>query len=128
MSSEQFKNPCVALATPCYGSQCFAEYTKSLIETIKLFTEKGIGYEIFFILNESLVQRARNNLTAKFMANKNLTHLMFIDADIAWKATELYDMIMTSHFNDEIKIIGGVYPKKTLYCSFQTYKNKTCTS
>lgn len=102
----------ILIATPCYGSQCFAEYTKSLVETVRYFDNKNISLDISFILSESLITRARNNLVAKFMADGRFTHLMFIDADISWNPEDIYKMLM--HDKD---IIGGLYPKKSFFFS-----------
>jgi hypothetical protein len=59
--------------------------------------------------NESLISRARNTLTAKFLNNKESTHLMFIDADIGWEPWHLLVML-----NRDVDVIGGLYPMKSL--------------
>jgi hypothetical protein len=59
--------------------------------------------------NESLISRARNTLTAKFLHNKDSTHLMFIDADIGWEPWHLLVML-----NRDVDVIGGLYPMKSL--------------
>jgi hypothetical protein len=59
--------------------------------------------------NESLISRARNTLTAKFLHNKESTHLMFIDADIGWEPWHLLVML-----NAQKDVIGGLYPMKSL--------------
>jgi hypothetical protein len=59
--------------------------------------------------NESLISRARNTLTAKFLSNPESTHLMFIDADIGWEPWHLLVML-----NRDVDVIGGLYPMKSL--------------
>jgi len=59
--------------------------------------------------NESLISRARNTLTAKFLHNKESTHLMFIDADIGWEPWHLLVML-----DAQKDVIGGLYPMKSL--------------
>jgi hypothetical protein len=59
--------------------------------------------------NESLITRARNTLTAKFLINPDSTHLMFIDADIGWEPWHLLVML-----NADKDVIGGLYPMKSL--------------
>lgn len=56
--------------------------------------------------NESLVTRARNMLVHVFLKS-NCTHLLFIDADIAFDAADLVKMIET-----KVPLIGGLYAKK----------------
>jgi hypothetical protein len=59
--------------------------------------------------NESLITRARNTLTAKFLTNPDSTHLMFIDADIGWEPWHLLVML-----NADKDVIGGLYPMKSI--------------
>jgi hypothetical protein len=59
--------------------------------------------------NESLISRARNTLTAKFLATKESTHLVFIDADIGWEPWHL--LVLLNHDKD---VVGGLYPMKSL--------------
>jgi hypothetical protein len=61
------------------------------------------------MVNESLISRARNTLTAKFLIHPKTTHLMFIDADIGWEPWHLLVML-----NHDVDVIGGLYPMKAL--------------
>jgi hypothetical protein len=61
------------------------------------------------MVNESLVTRARNNLMAKMMTNKEATHFLFIDADIRFEPDAILKMIACDK-----DVIGGLYPKKAL--------------
>ena len=69
----------------------------------------GIDWTMETMTNESLISRARNTLTAKFLHNKESTHLMFIDADIGWEPWHLLVML-----NRDVDVIGGLYPMKSL--------------
>lgn len=102
----------LCIATPCYGAQLFAEYVSSLSDTIAYLASKGIQTRAKFIVHESLITRARNNLMAQFMALEGFTHLMFIDADIKWDARDIYAMLMK-----DVDVVGGIYPKKRLHLS-----------
>jgi hypothetical protein len=61
------------------------------------------------MVNESLISRARNTLTAKFLHQKESSHLMFIDADIGWEPWHLLVLL-----NRDVEMIGGLYPMKTM--------------
>jgi hypothetical protein len=69
--------------------------------------ELGIDASIQFCRNDSLVSRARNNLIAKAMTNKDATHFMFIDADITWNAFDILKLLVADK-----PIVGGIYPIK----------------
>jgi hypothetical protein len=57
--------------------------------------------------NESLIQRARNGIVAKFMGDDAATHLMFVDADITFSWVSIVKLLLG---NKELS--GGCYPKK----------------
>ena len=50
-----------------------------------------------------------NTMVAKFLANPDSTHLMFVDADIGWEPWHLLVML-----NRDVDVIGGLYPMKSL--------------
>jgi hypothetical protein len=69
----------------------------------------NIDWTVETMTNESLISRARNTLTAKFLNTPESTHLMFIDADIGWEPWHLLVML-----NARKDVIGGLYPMKSL--------------
>ena len=101
------------IATPMYGGMCHGLYTKSLMDTTAVLMNHGIQSQIYYLFNESLITRARNYCVANFLKS-DATHLMFIDSDIAWKAMDLMFMMHTVAERDDIRIMCGLYPKKTI--------------
>jgi len=99
--------PVVCILTPCYGSICYVNYVYCLIKTKEMFEQYNIGLKIEFCKNDSLVSRARNNLIAKAMNNKEITHFMFIDNDITWDPINIIKLLIADK-----PIIGGIYPLK----------------
>jgi hypothetical protein len=97
----------VYILTPCYGSQCYVNYVSCLMNTMVLFNQLGLVLRVEFCRNDSLVSRARNNLIAKAMSDKNITHMLFIDADITWNPVDILKLILADK-----NIVGGVYPIK----------------
>ena len=99
--------PHLVIMTPCYNSSMYVGYTQSLIATLFLCKEYGIVANVVFCRNDSLVSRARNNLVAKAMHNKDATHFLFIDADITWSPIDVVKLIIANKH-----IVGGIYPIK----------------
>jgi hypothetical protein len=99
----------IFLATPMYGGVCYGEYLLSVLELSDVLRNKGWELQTQFIFSESLINRARNDLTKLFLES-DCTHLLFIDADIGFNPHDVVRMV-----EEDKEVLGGVYPKKTLY-------------
>lgn len=93
--------PKLHIATPMYGGNCTAGYASSMLNLSGLMT-----YEHNFVTNESLVTRARNMLAHNFLST-DCTHLLFIDADVAFDSHGVVKMV-----ESDLPLIGGLYAKK----------------
>lgn len=102
------KTPIVFIATPMYGGMALGTYTASLMQCPMTFAQNGMGMYYAHMMNESLIQRARNSLTYDFLQS-NATHLMWIDADIGFSALDIISMVKADK-----DIICGLYPKKEI--------------
>ena len=105
---ENEKKPKIFVATPMYGGMCAGFYTQSIIQLLTTCQANGVDVEYSFMFNESLITRARNSLTHTFMQT-DCSHLMFIDADIKFRAEDVIHMIRA-----ERDILCGIYPKKEI--------------
>jgi hypothetical protein len=105
---ENNKKPKIFIATPMYGGMCAGFYTQSIIQLLTTCQANGVDAEFSFMFNESLITRARNSLTHTFLKT-DCTHLMFIDADIKFRADDVIHMIRA-----EKDILCGIYPKKEI--------------
>lgn len=92
----------VFLALPVYGA-LDPFFTQSLIQFLN---EPPLPIMLRMNPGDSLVSRARNTLTADFLAS-DATHLLFIDSDIIFSADQVARIM--AHSED---IVGGFYPKK----------------
>jgi hypothetical protein len=106
---DYLKTTRVHIMMPCYGGNLTESCFMSFIKWANTCRQLGIDWTIETISNESLISRARNTLTAKFLATKESTHLMFVDADIGWEAWHLLVML-----NRNVDVIGGLYPMKSM--------------
>jgi hypothetical protein len=101
------------IGIPCYGGMVSEPTMTSFLRFILLAQQAGLNWSLDTMVNESLVTRARNNLMAKMMTNKEATHFMFIDADIRFQPESILQMM--AYDKD---VIGGLYPKKALPVSY----------
>lgn len=99
----------VHICMPCYGGMMTEQTFMSFIKWGNTCRQLGIDWTVETMTNESLISRARNTLTAKFLNTPESTHLMFIDADIGWEPWHLLVML-----NARKDVIGGLYPMKSL--------------
>lgn len=101
------KKPNICILTPCYGSVCFVDFVSCLMATIECFKHYKIESQVIFCKSDSLVTRARNNLVAKALSRKDVTHVIFIDNDISWDPMSIIKLLIADK-----PVIGGVYPLK----------------
>ena len=99
----------IFIGTPCYGGMITANYFESCLKLTALAATKKIELQFGTIGNESLVTRARNTLVQLFMDDEQYTHLLFIDADIAFNPESVFRMLDL----DE-ELVTGVYPRKVI--------------
>ena len=99
----------VHIAKPCYGGMLTESTFMSFIKWANTARQLGIDWTLETMVNESLISRARNTLTAKFLDMPDATHLFFVDADIGWEPWHLLVLL-----NRDVDVIGGLYPMKTM--------------
>ena len=99
----------VHISMPCYGGMLTESTFMSFIKWANTARQLGIDWTLETMVNESLISRARNTLTAKFLDMPEATHLFFVDADIGWEPWHLLVLL-----NRDVDVIGGLYPMKTM--------------
>lgn len=92
-NAEAVRKKRIYLATPCYGGLLSASYTNSLLMLQQVLLQHNYGLYIYFLSNESLINRARNGIVADFLGQTEYDYLLFIDADIGFTAQTILDMI-----------------------------------
>jgi hypothetical protein len=110
---EELQKRKIFLGTPMYGGVCEGTYTKSMTDLSALCTRYGVDMRLFFLFNESLITRARNYTADEFLRS-DMTHLMFIDADIGFDANDVLTLAAIADPNSDKDIVCGPYPKKTI--------------
>lgn len=116
ITPEQFKTLDLMVCMPCYGGQIQGVCTQSLMELQGLMMQYGAKFRTQMLMSESLVSRARTYLTDAFMRSP-CTHMLFIDADIQFHATDVLTMLgimMANEGNNDYDIVSAPYAKKTI--------------
>lgn len=96
------------VATPMYGGMCTGMYSAAIMQLVGVCGANKMQMFYSFMMNESLITRARNSLAYDFLECE-ATHLMFIDADIAFNPNDIPRMVAADK-----DIICGIYPKKEI--------------
>lgn len=100
------KRPSLMIATPMYGGMCTGHYVQGLLLTMQKMRELGVNVAWCQIMNESLITRARNELTRIFLESDH-DYLMFIDADIGFDGEAIAQLMAADK-----DVVCGIYPKK----------------
>jgi predicted O-methyltransferase YrrM len=98
----------LTLATPAYGGQVSSEYALAMVETTAELLRRRVPAALKIVPGDSLVPRARNGLSADFFDGQG-SHLVFLDADVRWRAHDLLRLVSCPARHD---VVCGIYPKK----------------
>jgi hypothetical protein len=113
ISVEELRKRKIMLATPMYGGMCHGLFTKSSADLSANCAKHGIGLVFYYLFNESLIQRARNYCVDEFLRS-DCTHLMFVDADIGFKAEDVIAFLALQSDESPYDVLCGPYPKKCI--------------
>lgn len=103
------KGVTILVATPCYGGQVFQGYMQSVLALQRLCDRIGWNLVVKTHGNESLIPRGRNLYVAMTLGIPQITHLLYIDADITFQPESVVRMIQ-----EDKDITAGIYAKKGL--------------
>jgi hypothetical protein len=103
----KLKGKGVMVATPMYGGNGNTMYMSSMLQLQDACHQHGSVFQHCFMMNESLIDRARNGLVHEFLTKSNAEFMLFIDADIQFRPEDV--LMMMSQDKD---IICSPYPKK----------------
>jgi hypothetical protein len=101
------ETPHIVIATPCFGGMVNQRYMVSAIGLMQLCGSLGIKVTLDLLGHESLITRGRNILVSRFLDDPTTTHLLFIDADIGFDASQVLRML---RFDEDV--VAGMYPLK----------------
>ncbi|MEQ1830219.1 MAG: hypothetical protein ABL921_29950, partial [Pirellula sp.] len=97
------------LAVPCYGAMMTQPFAMSMVTTL---TKSPFIGSLEFVLNDSLVPRARNTLAAKFLQSKH-DWLLFLDNDLEFSHEHIARLWLHG-IKMGRKIVCGLYAFKQI--------------
>lgn len=101
--------PYIYLAVPCYGGQLTLHFVQSLLVLKDACREQGVGLHVEMMGGEALITRGRSRLAAQFLAHPEATHLLFVDADIAFQPHNVFRLLDSGK-----DVIAAVCPLKKI--------------
>jgi len=81
----------------------------SVLKLMQYASRNGFEIDLNLLGRDSLVTRSRNTLVAQFLTETAATHIMFIDADLAFEPELVHRMLA---FDEDV--VCGMYPVKAL--------------
>jgi len=113
LNLDKLREKTLVVATPMYGGLCTQAFHSSMMRLAYRCWKYEIRMVHDILWNESLITRARNQLTDRFLATKvngyESTHLLWIDADIEFDGLDVLIML-----DMDKPVVAGPYPKKTI--------------
>jgi hypothetical protein len=97
----------VTIGTPCFGGVVTQGFTMSLLRLMPLAQKNRINVTVNLVGGDALITRARNGIVAEFLNQPGATHLLFIDADIAFEPEQILKLI-----NFDKDVVAALYPAK----------------
>ncbi len=102
--------PTLFLGTPCFGGQVSHIYLQSIIKLMNYGSRHEMSFNLALLAHDSLITRSRNSIVAAFLDAPFATHLMFIDADIAFEPEAIERLV-----NFDVEVAAGMYPLKVIH-------------
>lgn len=107
----------VLFCTPCYGGMLTSAHYLSSMRMKEALTQLGVEHDWLVSWNESLVHRARMEMTATFLKTDH-THMFWLDADIEFTPEDLAKV-----WNMQADIGVGVYRMKKPESVYAAWKD-----
>ena len=97
------------VATPCFDGHITGIYSNSLLKLQQACAQRQVAFTVRNILGDALITRARQNLLAHFMENKDATHLLFVDSDIGFEPAQVFRLL-----EFDADFTAAAYPVKNI--------------
>ncbi|TBW33505.1 hypothetical protein EYW49_20225 [Siculibacillus lacustris] len=100
----------VLIATPAYGGKVFRGFHESVTQTVLAFGRQFpfVAFE-HRLIDVPVLATARNILASLVLADESFTHLLFVDADMAFSPKLIARMLAFRK-----PVVGSIYPEKKI--------------
>lgn len=92
------------IAIPAYSGHLTCATAHSLVQEIRLADRHGVQLEFYTLPGMSLVHMVRNWLAYKFLHETDAEKIVFVDADVGWRAGSMLHLLR----HDADIVAGGV--------------------
>lgn len=100
----------LVVATPCYGGQISVHCATSLFKLqAQVRRYRDFNLKILFKDGDALITRARSSLISQFLDDADATHMLFVDADIAFEPEQVIRLIQCG-----AQMCAAIYPVKRI--------------
>ena len=99
--------PVILLATPCFGGMVQQGYMLSVCKLMRAAPAHGFALELALLGGDALITRSRAVLVARFLDMPQATHLLFVDADIAFEPEQVVRLLRADK-----ELAAAFYPLK----------------
>ena len=96
------------LATPCFGGLVHQRYMLSVCALMRALPAAGVALDVALLDGDALITRARSVLVARFLDHAAATHLLFVDADIAFEPEQVLRLLAAGR-----EFCAAFYPLKS---------------
>ena len=104
----------LGIATPAYNNTVLMSYANTLFGIQAAAMNAGIGCRLLWSSSSSVIAVARNLLVDEFLRDDRLTHLLFIDADMAFPPEDLMRMLAACESLEPHDVVAAICPRKRL--------------
>lgn len=104
----KFKKPKhVVIAIPAYLGEIKIGTFRSLLGDVIRLYDRGDIVQVVEETGNADISLCRAMIVAKFLANKDATHLVMVDSDVAWEPGALVRLIDANE-----DVVAGIYPRR----------------
>lgn len=109
-SKDIYETPHVMICTPAYDGKVDTDFSQSLAEAAVALTVFGIRMTASVMGNGAFIDLARCMFAKFFLADKDCTHLFFIDSDLKFEARAVVELVR--HNTADKPVTAGAYRRR----------------